>query len=66
MLITTKQNQPCLQRYVMTEMTFFKKLKAIYGVRVEKADMFYTGEDIFSKKFNNDRTLNEFDMYFLL
>jgi TonB-dependent receptor len=44
--------------YVMTEMSLFKKLKAIYGVRVEKADMHYTGEDIFAKKYDNEHTLD--------
>lgn len=44
--------------YVMTEMTL-GKLKAIYGVRVEKADMFYTGINTRGKTFNNERTLDE-------
>lgn len=44
--------------YLMTEMSLLKKLKATYGVRVEKADMFYTGTDIFGKEFNNDHTLD--------
>lgn len=48
--------------YVMTEMIFFEKIKAIYGVRLEKTDMFYTGEDIFGTQFNNERTLNEFNI----
>lgn len=48
--------------YVMTEMSFFEKLRTIYGVRLEKTDMFYTGEDIFGTQFNNERTLNEFNI----
>ena len=47
--------------YIMTEMTF-GKLKAIYGARVEKADMFYTGVNTRGKKFDNERTLDEFDI----
>lgn len=47
--------------YVMTEMSF-GKLKAVYGVRLEKADMFYTGTDIFGEKFNDDHTLDELNI----
>lgn len=47
--------------YVMTEMAF-GKLKAIYGARVEKANMFYTGEDTGGNKFDNDRTLDEINV----
>ena len=43
--------------YVMTEMAL-GKLKAIYGARVEKADMYYTGEDTRGKNYNNERTLD--------
>lgn len=44
--------------YVMTEMSF-RKFKAVYGARVEKADMFYTGADIFNNKYDNLQTLDE-------
>lgn len=44
--------------YVMTEMTV-GKLKAIYGARVEKADMFYTGINTRGRTFNHERTLDE-------
>ncbi len=47
--------------YVMTEMTF-QRLKAVFGARVEKADMFYTGADIFGNTFDNDHTLDELDI----
>lgn len=47
--------------YVMTEMTF-GKLKAIYGARLEKADMFYTGVNTRGVQFNNDRTLDEINI----
>lgn len=50
-----------LAGYVMTEMTL-GKLKAIYGARVEKADMFYTGVNMRGVKFNNDQTLDEIDI----
>lgn len=47
--------------YVMTEMAF-GKFKAIYGVRAEKANMFYTGTDIFGKEFDNEQTLDELNI----
>ena len=47
--------------YVMTEMTL-GNLKAIYGARVERADMFYTGVNTRGIHFNNDRTLNELNI----
>jgi TonB-dependent receptor len=47
--------------YVMTEMTL-GKLKAIYGARVEKADMFYTGQNARGARFLNDRTLDELNV----
>lgn len=47
--------------YIMTEMTL-GKLKAIYGARVEKSDMFYTGVNARGTRFNNERTLDEIDI----
>lgn len=47
--------------YVMTEMSL-GKLKATYGARVEKADMFYTGQNTRGAKFYNDRTMNELNL----
>src|SRR5690606_20407891 len=41
--------------YLMTEMTL-GKVKAIYGVRAEKADMRYTGIDSRNVTYNNVRT----------
>jgi outer membrane receptor protein involved in Fe transport len=45
----------------MTEMTL-QKLKAVFGARLEKADMFYTGVDIFGNNFDNDHTLDELNI----
>jgi TonB-dependent receptor len=50
-----------LAGYLMTEMTL-GKLKAVYGARVEKADMFYTGVNTRGVRFNSDRTLDEIDV----
>lgn len=47
--------------YLMTEMTF-GKLKAVYGARVEKADMYYTGGDSRGNVFDNSRTLDEINI----
>ena len=40
-------------------MSLLSKLRAVYGLRVEKADMNYTGEDIFGRKYKSDHTLDE-------
>jgi len=50
-----------LAGYLMTEMTL-GKLKAIYGARVEKADMFYSGVNTRGRVFDNERTLDELDI----
>ncbi|HYG02165.1 MAG TPA: TonB-dependent receptor [Chryseosolibacter sp.] len=47
--------------YVMTEMKVGQKLKATYGVRVEKSDMYYTGTDIFGTSYSDMQTLDELD-----
>jgi hypothetical protein len=54
-------NSSVYSGYLMTEMVL-GKLKAIYGARVEKADMYYTGTDIFGKTFKNDHTLDELNV----
>jgi hypothetical protein len=50
-----------LAGYLMTEMSL-GKLKVIYGARVEKADMFYTGVNARGTRFNDDRTLDEINV----
>ncbi|MGC1243695.1 MAG: TonB-dependent receptor [Chryseosolibacter sp.] len=47
--------------YLMTEMAF-GKLKAVYGARLEKADMYYTGVDSRGSAYENDKTLNEINV----
>jgi TonB-dependent receptor len=54
-------NSAVYAAYAMSEMTF-GKLKAIYGARVEKANMFYTGQDSRGNVFNNQQTLNELNV----
>lgn len=48
--------------YVMNEMPYRRRWNFIYGVRAEKADMFYTGEDISGEKFDGDNVLNELNV----
>lgn len=48
--------------YLMTEMTLFDKLKAVYGARLEKADMYYTGTNIFGVTFKDQHTLDELNI----
>lgn len=47
-----------LAGYVMSE-NVFGKLRAIYGVRMEKGDMYYTGVDIFNTVYDDTHTLDE-------
>jgi TonB-dependent receptor len=56
-----KSNSNVYAVYMMTEMKLFDRLKATYGVRAEKSDMYYTGQDIWGKKFNNEHTFDELD-----
>lgn len=44
--------------YIMTEMAL-GKLKAVYGARLEKAAMYYTGVDSRGNVFDNVQTLNQ-------
>jgi outer membrane receptor protein involved in Fe transport len=48
--------------YVMTEMSVLPKLRVIYGARVEKANMLYTGTDIFGAAYNDLNTLDELNV----
>ena len=50
-----------LAAYAMTEMTL-GKLKAVYGARVEKADMYYTGVNARGRIFNAEKTLQEMNI----
>lgn len=52
--------QSVISGYVKAEQRFFGTLKAIYGVRLEKADMYYTGQDNLGLTiYNNEKTLDE-------
>jgi TonB-dependent receptor len=48
--------------YAMNEYPLTKRLLAIYGVRVEKANMFYTGENTSKLSFDNEEVLDELNV----
>jgi TonB-dependent receptor len=50
--------------YAMNEMPMLSqdRLNVVYGVRLEKADMFYTGENTQGLSFSNEKVLNEFNV----
>lgn len=48
--------------YAMNEYPITERLMAIYGVRVEKADMFYTGENTSNLSYNNEKVLDELNV----
>lgn len=50
--------------FLMAEQSVLKKrLKLIYGVRIEKIDMYYTGENnTASEVYNREKTLNELNI----
>ena len=48
--------------YVMNEYPLTNRLMAIYGVRVEKADMFYTGENTSNLSYSNEKVLDELNV----
>lgn len=48
--------------YVMNEMPVKRRLNFIYGLRVEQANMIYTGEDITGTVFENEMVLEEFNL----
>ena len=48
--------------YAMNEYPLTKRLLAIYGVRVEKADMYYTGENTSNLSYSNEKVLDELNV----
>lgn len=49
--------------YAMADMKFTPRFRAIYGARLEKADMFYTGESVSPPRaFDNENTLDELNI----
>lgn len=47
--------------YLMVEQKVGNKLKFIYGLRVEKGNNYYTGENLQGEVFDNEPTLDELD-----
>ncbi len=57
---TFEARQNVFAGYVMAEQSIFEKLRAIYGLRVEQAAMFYTGTaGEASRALNDAKTLDE-------
>ncbi|MFY0651688.1 MAG: TonB-dependent receptor [Cyclobacteriaceae bacterium] len=48
--------------YAMNEMQVLERLKAIYGLRVEQTQMYYTGANQRGETFNDIQTLNELNL----
>lgn len=56
-------NQRIFGGYIGLNHPLFKVVKMSYGVRVEKTDMFYTGQDNAGQRFyRNENTLNELNI----
>lgn len=52
--------QNVLAGYLMAEQSLFTRLKLIYGLRLEKATMFYTGvNNLGTVEYNDEKTLDE-------
>lgn len=45
--------------YAMTELPLTFRLKSVFGLRVEKADLFYTGIDQRNEELTNENVLND-------
>ncbi len=57
-----ESNFNILSGYVLNELPITKKFKAIYGLRVEKSDIRYTGENNQgTRKYNREKVLDDID-----
>jgi TonB-dependent receptor len=54
--------QSILGMYAMTEMQLMSSLKAIYGVRIEKTQMYYSGANQRGETFTDELTLDELNV----
>ena len=60
---TFNAKQTTAAGYVMNELPLTNRLKAIYGIRVEQNDMYYTGQNQQgSQRFENSNTLSELNI----
>ena len=60
---TFNANQTIIAGYLMNELEITKKFKAIYGARVEKADINYTGQNnAGSVIYNDEKVLDELNI----
>lgn len=60
---TFNARQSVLSAYALNDLAITEKLKAIYGVRVEKTDMYYTGSNQSgTRRFRDEKTLDELNI----
>ena len=57
---STKRN---LSGYISNELKLFGVLKTIVGLRMEKFDLFYTGQNSSGDNFNNQNVINKLDLF---
>lgn len=57
---STKRN---FSGYISNELKLFGVLKTIIGLRVEKFDLFYTGQNSSGDIFNNNNVINKLDLF---
>ena len=49
--------------YISNELKLFGVLKTIVGLRMEKFDLFYTGQNSSGDNFNNENVINKVDLF---
>tara|TARA_B100001564_G_scaffold8643_1_gene7352 strand:- start:2120 stop:5005 length:2886 start_codon:yes stop_codon:yes gene_type:complete len=49
--------------YISNELKLFGVLKTIVGLRMEKFDLFYTGQNSSGDNFNNENVINKLDLF---
>ena len=60
---TFTSSQTIFSGYAMTELYISEALKTVFGLRAEKADMYYTGQNNSgSIVYNNEKTLDNLDL----
>ena len=57
---STKRN---FSGYISNELKLFGVLKTIVGLRMEKFDLFYTGQNSSGDNFNNQNVINKLDLF---
>ncbi len=58
-----ESNKRNLSGYISNELKLFGVLKTILGLRMEKFDLFYTGQNSSGDNFNNQNVINKLDLF---